>query len=198
MFGIDLQDSLAGPWERARGPLKETLDQMKAELRGRWNSLSGTDNQLSNIAIGGGNTTQSRYVANTGTHGKPKWDLVNLVNGVKNRLAFIHVAQVSAAILLGRRSGSSGDLEEITPSASELAVTSTSLGLVATGVVAGTYGDASNVARVTVDSKGRLTAVANVAITSGSGSSWIPMVDGSEPPVFITNGAGVLVLVAGP
>lgn len=32
----------------------------------------------------------------------------------------------------------------------------------------------------------------------GDVSSWIPVVDGSEPPVFITDGAGVLILVAGP
>lgn len=31
-----------------------------------------------------------------------------------------------------------------------------------------------------------------------SGGSWIPAVDGSEPPVFITDGSGVLILVAGP
>ncbi len=35
--------------------------------------------------------------------------------------------------------------------------------------------------------------------TGGSGDgNWIPLVDGSEPPVFITDGAGVLMLVAGP
>lgn len=30
------------------------------------------------------------------------------------------------------------------------------------------------------------------------GGSWIPLVDGAEPPVFITDGAGVLILTAGP
>lgn len=30
------------------------------------------------------------------------------------------------------------------------------------------------------------------------GGGWIPLVDGSEPPVFITDGAGTLMLVAGP
>lgn len=35
-------------------------------------------------------------------------------------------------------------------------------------------------------------------VFTGVGASWIPMVDGSEPPVFITDGAGVLILVAGP
>ena len=38
-----------------------------------------------------------------------------------------------------------------------------------TGVAAGTYGDASNVATVTVDSKGRITSVSNVAISTISG-----------------------------
>lgn len=40
--------------------------------------------------------------------------------------------------------------------------------------------------------------VADIDITGGGGGSWIPMVDGGEPPVFITDGAGVLILVAGP
>lgn len=34
--------------------------------------------------------------------------------------------------------------------------------------------------------------------SSTPGSSWIPLVDGAEPPAFITNGAGVLILVAYP
>lgn len=38
------------------------------------------------------------------------------------------------------------------------------------GVGAGTYGDATNVAQVTVDSKGRVTAAANVAIAASGGA----------------------------
>ncbi len=34
--------------------------------------------------------------------------------------------------------------------------------------------------------------------SSGGGSSWIPLVDGSEPPNFITDGSGHLILVAYP
>jgi len=41
--------------------------------------------------------------------------------------------------------------------------------LAPTGVTPGTYGDATHVARVTVDAKGRLTAAAAVAITGGIG-----------------------------
>ncbi len=45
--------------------------------------------------------------------------------------------------------------------------------LAATAVTPGTYGDATNVAQVTVDQKGRITAAANVAI-SGTGGSFGP------------------------
>jgi len=41
--------------------------------------------------------------------------------------------------------------------------------LAPTGVTPGTYGDATHVARVTVDAKGRLTAATEVAITGGIG-----------------------------
>jgi hypothetical protein len=40
--------------------------------------------------------------------------------------------------------------------------------LVGSGVAAGTYGDATNVAQVTVDAKGRVTGATNVAISAGA------------------------------
>lgn len=43
--------------------------------------------------------------------------------------------------------------------------------LAASGVLAGTYGDANNVARITVDLKGRITSVSSVAIAGGGGST---------------------------
>lgn len=71
--------------------------------------------------------------------------------------------------------------------------------LSSTTVLAGTYGDASNVAQFVVDQDGRLTFAANVPVSGGGGGgSWIPLVDGVEPPGFITDAAGVLLLVAGP
>ena len=54
------------------------------------------------------------------------------------------------------------------------------------------FGNVSNVNRTV----GGL-ASASPAETTATGS-WIPLVDGAEPPNFITDGAGHLILVAGP
>ncbi len=69
-------------------------------------------------------------------------------------------------------------------------------GLTPTGVTPGTYGDASNVGQFTVNAFGQITAAADVPISGTGGASWFPMVDGAEPPAFITDGAGVLIAVA--
>ena len=194
MWGIDQHDYLNATWEQARGYLAEELDQLKNELRGRWNAALGPSNQANALMFGGDPAPATRYVANTGTNNAPTWDLVNLSNGVKNRLVFAHVQQITANRLLGREPSGGGDIEEISLNATDLALTSTTVALTPTAVTPGTYGDSTHAAQFTVDSKGRITA-ASQNVVSGSGS-WIPLVDGAEPPVFITNGAGVLILVA--
>lgn len=190
MFGIDLHDFLLQPWEQSRGYLIEELDQLKAELRGRWNAALGPNNTLNVNAIEGNGTPATRYVANTGTNNAPKWDLVNLLNGVKERLRFRNMVQITSGVLLGRRSSSSGDIEEISLDSDDLDISGTTVALAATGVTPGSYTSAN----ITVDDKGRISLASN----GSGGSSWIPLVDGSEPPNFITDGAGHLILVAYP
>lgn len=73
---------------------------------------------------------------------------------------------------------SAGGITGITSSAATLAVTSptgptTNIDLPTTGVVAGTYGDALDVAQITVDAEGRATTVANVPIASGAGGGFV-------------------------
>lgn len=67
-------------------------------------------------------------------------------------------------------------------------------------IIGNTNGDAalvsSGAAGTVLTSNG--TGVAPTYQASSGGGSWIPLVDGSEPPVFITDGAGVLILVGGP
>ena len=70
-------------------------------------------------------------------------------------------------------SASSGTISRITSSAATLNVSSpagptTNVDLAQTAVTAGSYGDASHVAAVTVDADGRLTAASSVAIAGGS------------------------------
>lgn len=94
----------------------------------------------------------------------------------------------------GATSVTNGDLSGDVTTSGTLATT-----LANTAVTPGTYGDSTHVAQVTFDAKGRATSATNVAIAGGGGgSSWIPLVNGAEPPVFITDGAGVLILVAYP
>lgn len=66
---------------------------------------------------------------------------------------------------------------------------------------AGTHGLGSPIVISEVDDTAyysKAGVITPLAGSGGSGGSWIPLVDGAEPPSFITDGAGVLILVAGP
>lgn len=81
----------------------------------RWSVTFGANNLLQPDTIAGDYTIDSRYVSNQGPDHMPLWDQVDLSNGVKNRLPFSNlVAATAPAVLVGRRSTSAGDFEEIT------------------------------------------------------------------------------------
>lgn len=61
--------------------------------------------------------------------------------------------------------------------------------LVPTGVIAGTYGDASHYAVVTVDVNGRVTSASQMSITAGSGT--VTSVGLSAPSIFSVSGSPV-------
>jgi hypothetical protein len=134
-FGGIFHDSISGTWDEAKGYIKEELEQMRTALN-NMPSVSAFDNDsdettLESFAISGNAKPATRYVANTGTNNKPTWDRVNLQNGVKGILAFTFLPSIAAGSLLGRRSGSSGVLEAITPGTT-LAISGTTLDVVNT------------------------------------------------------------------
>ena len=120
-------------------------------------------------------------------------DAVDVLRTSLNR-ALLALARV-------RTSSSGAGITELTGDGTAIGPGSAVLTLAAAGVVAGTYGDATNVGQFTVDAKGRVTAAADVPITfppPGLSSSWIPLSLGVEPLQFVSNGAGQAVLVAYP
>ncbi len=78
------------------------------------------------------------------------------------------------------------------------------LNLAATGVSAGTYGDASNALEITVDAKGRITSITEVPISGGAGgarvlstlSTGLISLGGQETGSFTLSKATVLIRVS--
>lgn len=70
----------------------------------------------------------------------------------------------------------------------------------ATGTVDPTHGGTGMTTGLTIIDGGNILpgTIPCSAMASSCGGGWIPLVDGSEPPNFITDGAGVLILVPGP
>lgn len=111
---LHLLKYLDGPWEQMREYLRSDLEHIEAAVNQRWGATFNDDNTLQALTIAGDSTIDTRYVANTGPNHTPKWDQVNLSNGVTNRLPFNHlVAATLPSVLVGRQAGSSGDFGQI-------------------------------------------------------------------------------------
>lgn len=120
---LSLRKFVKGPWEQVRDYLWEDLVAIERTINVRWaqvftnNPTTGNPNQLSSSVFPGDATTPTRYVANNGALGNiAQWALVNLVNGVMNKLGFVNfVASTAASRLVGRGSAAgAGDFQEIT------------------------------------------------------------------------------------
>jgi len=123
------------PWEDSRGYIREDLEHLEAAINQLAGQTFDQNGDLLSGAIAGDATPATRYVANTGVRNGPKWDTVDLSNGVKNRLAFAHLAVLAASTLLGRGSAAgSGDPQPLTLGAG-LTMTATVLDATPTAMV---------------------------------------------------------------
>lgn len=117
MFGGIFYDFLETPWEIARGPLREHLEQLQTTLSAQWSQVFNTDGTIKSSASASGDFSSTGsglvYISNEGTNGAAQWAKVSLSNGVKGTLALSKLPTLNPAKLLGRRSGSSGSPEEL-------------------------------------------------------------------------------------
>lgn len=112
---IALQLYYDGHWENARSAIIDDLQHIQEAINSNWNAVVSGSNTLLPGAIAGDATQATRYVANTGLNNAPKWDQVNLANGVTGRLPLNKLSQANPSTLVGRREGAGiGDLGEIT------------------------------------------------------------------------------------
>jgi len=158
---------------------------------GTWGTPSGTGiNQLTgDVTAGPGAGSQAATLANTGVTAATYGDATHVPQitvDAKGRLTAVTAIGITDTGITQL----TGDVTAGPGSGSQAAT------LASTAVTPGTYGDATHVGQFTVDAKGRLTAASSVVIAGSGSGSWIPLVDGSEPPAFITDGAGRLIVVA--
>lgn len=128
--------------------------------------LKGNQNiSVSGDASGSGTTSISLTLANSGVTAGTYGDANNIPSftvDAKGRITGVTNTAVNIP------SGSLTFTGDVTGSGTT--GSSTALTLAASGVSAGTYGDANNIPSFTVDSKGRITGVTNTAVNIPSGS----------------------------
>lgn len=112
--GIIFHDFLECPWEEARGYIREQFESLYLRLQARERATFTAGGILQNTVISGDPSIPTRYIANTGVSNGPMWDLVDLSNGVRSKLALAHLVSGNASTLLGRGSGfGAGDRQDI-------------------------------------------------------------------------------------
>lgn len=110
--------------------------------------------------------------------------------GIKDgAVTFEKIQDVNPNILIGRDGPGVGPVTEITVTDGIEFSGSDKIRLSDTGVTPGTYGSAADIPVITVDAKGRVTAITEATATGGGISGLL--VTGDTPgPVFVANGAG--------
>lgn len=158
-FGVILHDFLDGPWEQARGFLKEELFQLSSVLRNKWGRAFDADGHLLPGAISGVSTPQVKFIANTGTGNLPTWEdelpLENLT------------APTVDSILIGRGDTTPGDWQEITLGP----------GMTMTGTVLDAVAGSGGITQLTSDvtagpgSGSQAATIANDAVTNAKAAN---------------------------
>jgi hypothetical protein len=181
---LQLYKTVTGQWEKVRGSLREDLVQIEIVINHLWAKTFGVDLKLKNEVIDG-----DGGVIKTGPDG-------NVVSG---DVDLDDLEDISAGVLLGRRSGSAGSVEELSPTA-PIAVSGTNVIHSTSGVTPGTYGAADAIPILTVDNKGHVTAASEASINT---IVYVPMTTGWQPPEdmdehvqIMDNGGGEVLVVA--
>lgn len=137
--------------------------------------------------------------ATAGVYGTGAIDLASAE--VTGDLPLANLAPAAAASrLLGRGSAAgAGDWEPLTVGAG-LALSATELAATAATAASRLWGrgSAAGAGAFQEITLGAGLTMTGTELAASGGGGWIPAVDGAEPPGFLTDGAGVLLLVAGP
>jgi hypothetical protein len=130
MSGLSLKKQLWSPWEKARGALMEDLKTIETVLNQFMASIA-SGGTLNPFAILGDPKPATRYVANTGPGNVPKWDQVDLSNGVKSFLDLSHLGPASLPqVVVGYGDAPLGAFQEILLDPTELKITAGMLSLI--------------------------------------------------------------------